>query len=641
MNRSRNAQRECSYFDNDDDDYDEVGFTSNAQAPAQGGAGDDEIDPLDAFMAGVDAQIQVEATKVGQTQLADIVSDGFNDGDYGAETSRSKGKGGAAGADSDDEYDYGDDGGAAGATKKMVEGLPFFDHSSIAYAPFRRRFYDNAHELDESAAMDVRKTLEVSVMGQNVPNPVQSLEALGLPAPLMKEIQRAGYTAPTSIQAQALPVALSGRDLIGLAKTGSGKTVTYLWPMIVHILAQPQMKAGDGPIGVILSPTRELAVQIYQECKKFAEKSFSIRTLCIYGGASKWEMQKALKEEAPEIVVATPGRLIDLVRRKSTNLHRCTMVVLDEADRMFDMGFEYQMRSIVANIRPDAQKFMFSATMKKPIERFALEMLNEPIRIVVGTIGMANPDIQQVVHIVSSEEDKWAWLASQADDFIAEGKVLIFVNTRVDTEEVSKKIKLHFAQRQLLVGVECLHGDKDQSDRDSAMRRFGKADGEVSILVATDVASRGLHVSDIRTVINYDVPSNIETYVHRIGRTGRMGKDGVNPGTAFILFNTKTNRGFAEPLVRNLNLSKQVVPSELLKLVQSSVGGGGGGRGWGRGGGPGNGGGMGSHGSQKRGLGFGGGSQVAQTSAMAAEQGPQPPQKKPNRWERSCVPGIG
>jgi ATP-dependent RNA helicase DDX42 len=164
--------------------------------------------------------------------------------------------------------------------------------------------------------------------------------------------------------------------------------------MIIHILDQPQMKIGDGPIGVILSPTRELAAQIHTEAKKFA-KVFKMRVCAVFGGGGKWEMVKALKE-APEMVVATPGRFIELIRSKATNLSRCTMVVLDEADRMFEMGFEYQMRSIVNNIRPDRQTLLFSATMKRKVEGFARELLKDPIRIVVGTVGQANPDIRQV-----------------------------------------------------------------------------------------------------------------------------------------------------------------------------------------------------------------------------------------------------
>ena len=199
--------------------------------------------------------------------------------------------------------------------------------------------------------------------------------------------------------------------------------IIYDRPMIMHILDQPHMKLGDGPIGLILAPTRELAAQIHIEAKSFC-KLYNIRVCPIFGGSGKWEMQQAL-QEAPEIVVATPGRLIELIRLKATNLRRVTMLVLDEADRMFEMGFEYQMRSIVANTRPDRQTLLFSATMKKKIEGFAREILNKPIRIVVGHFGQSNPDIRQIVHVFQNENEKWFWLSKNTDDFIAEGKVLV------------------------------------------------------------------------------------------------------------------------------------------------------------------------------------------------------------------------
>lgn len=201
------------------------------------------------------------------------------------------------------------------------------------------------------------------------------------------EIEKVGYTAPTAIQAQTIPLALSGLDVIGLAKTGSGKTLAYIWPIIVHIMHQPQMQLGDGPIALVLAPTRELASQIFTEAKKFT-KVYNIRSTVIYGGAGKFEMSKSLKE-SPELVIATPGRLIEMIKNKSTNLARCTIAVLDEADRMFEMGFEYQMRSIVQHIRPhDRQILMFSATMKRKIEGFAREILNrDSVRVVIGSIG--------------------------------------------------------------------------------------------------------------------------------------------------------------------------------------------------------------------------------------------------------------
>jgi ATP-dependent RNA helicase DDX42 len=300
--------------------------------------------------------------------------------------------------------------------------------------------------------------------------------------------------------------------------------------MLTHILDQPHMQLGDGPIGLVLAPTRELATQICHETKRFAQ-CYNIRVCAVYGGAGKWEMSKALKE-APEIVVATPGRLIEMIRNKATNLTRCTFVVLDEADRMFEMGFEYQMRSIVQHVRPDRQVLLFSATMKKKIESFAREMLHDEVRVSIGRIGQASPDIQQSVQVLASDELKWQWLASEIDEFAAEGKVLVFVLTKGTAEWLSQQLQSFFRARQLDIGVETLHGDKDQQSRQQAMRSFSRSSSPCcSILVATDLASRGLDVKNIRTVVNYEVPKNIETYVHRIGRTGRMGIDGVTPGT--------------------------------------------------------------------------------------------------------------
>lgn len=212
------------------------------------------------------------------------------------------------------------------------------------------------------------------------PNPVTSFGHFGFDESLIKAIRKSEYTQPTPIQAQAVPAALSGRDIIGIAKTGSGKTAAFIWPMLVHILDQKELAPGDGPIGLILAPTRELSQQIYMEAKKFG-KVYNVRVCCCYGGGSKWEQSKAL-EGGAEIVVATPGRMIDLIKMKATNLQRVTFLVLDEADRMFDMGFEPQVRSICNHVRPERQTLLFSATFKKKVERLARDVLTDPVRIV-------------------------------------------------------------------------------------------------------------------------------------------------------------------------------------------------------------------------------------------------------------------
>ena len=577
--RVKNARMK-GYFDDDDDDDGDNGQplpTSSSSALAVDNNNDDDDDPLEAFMANVQAQVTKEAATIGLNDARpEIVSSVDEYADYNDKGSKDINGGDEVGVGAsigigDDDAGYDSDGlpinGRKDGEKSRVEPLPPVDHNAIHYRPFRRNFYvvhPTVAAMDESAVDLLREGLEVSVLGDDVPRPIETFDQSSLPPLLLKEVTKLGYEKPTSIQAQALPIALSGRDMIGLAKTGSGKTLAFLFPMITHILDQPQMQVGDGPIGLVLSPTRELASQIYVEAKKFA-KLFNMRVCAVFGGAGKWEMTKALKE-APEIVVATPGRLIGLIRNKSTNLQRCTIVVLDEADRMFEMGFEYQMRSIINNVRPDRQTLLFSATMKRKVEGFAREILTDPVRVVVGTIGQANPDIRQVVEFVPNADAKWPWLAARADEYVAEGKVLIFVLSKVGTEELAAALRQHFARRQLDVGVECLHGDKDQGARTAAMRAF-KSGVEASILVATDIASRGLDVKDVRTVVNYDVAKNIETYVHRIGRTGRMGLDGVVPGTAYTLV-TPADGAFAVDLVHNLRLSGQPVPPALLGLAE-------------------------------------------------------------------------
>ena len=215
--------------------------------------------------------------------------------------------------------------------KTMIEPLAPVNHSTIDYKSFRKAFYTEHSDItamSQDDVMNYREELEVQVSRPDAPRPIRNFDQAGFDSTLLKEIHNCGYETPTAIQAQAIPIALSGKDLIGLAKTGSGKTFAYVWPMIVHVLDQPQMQLGEGPIGLVLVPTRELASQIYTETKRFA-KAYNIRTCVIYGGGGKWEMAKALKE-APEIVIATPGRFTEMVRMKATNLTRCTMVVLDE-----------------------------------------------------------------------------------------------------------------------------------------------------------------------------------------------------------------------------------------------------------------------------------------------------------------------
>ncbi|XP_022664363.1 ATP-dependent RNA helicase DDX42-like isoform X2 [Varroa destructor] len=469
-------------------------------------------------------------------------------------------------ADDDEiEIEYDEDGNPIVPQKsKYIKPLPSVDHSIVEYKSFEKNFY-NEHpdisSLSPDEANKLRQKLGIRVLGVMPCNPVAAFAHMNLDGGLMKAIRKAQYEQPTPIQAQAIPLALSGRDIIGIAKTGSGKTLAFLLPLLVHLMDQDELKEGDGPIGLILAPTRELAMQIYTEAKKFA-KVYNVSVACCFGGVSKWEQSKALSEGA-EIVVGTPGRMIDMIEKKGTNLQRVTFLVLDEADRMFDMGFEPQVRSICNCVRPDRQCLMFSATFKKKIERLARDVLTDPVKIIQGDIGEATEDVTQVMIFMKSKEqkdidkEKFLWLGEHIVELCSRGSVLVFVTKKASCEIVAEKLR----QRDHKLGM--LHGDIDQTERTKIIAAFKRQ--EFPVLVASDVCARGLDISHIRTVVNFDTARDIDTHTHRVGRTGRAG----NKGTAYTLVCEK-DKEFAGHLVRNLEGANQHVPQQLMDLAMQS-----------------------------------------------------------------------
>src|ERR1700712_2849496 len=271
---------------------------------------------------------------------------------------------------------------------------------------FEKSFYkENAAVAARSDAeiAEFRREKNMVVTGDNVPRPVTTFDEAGFPNYVMNEVKQQGFENPTAIQSQGWPMALSGRDVVGVAETGSGKTLTYCLPGIVHINAQPLLAPGDGPIVLILAPTRELAVQIQQEISKFG-KSSRIRNTCVYGGVPKGGQIRDLAKGV-EVCIATPGRLIDMLEAGRTNLRRVTYLVLDEADRMLDMGFEPQIRKIIGQIRPDRQTCMWSATWPKDVRALAQDYQHDFIQVNVGSMDLsANHRITQVVEVVSEME---------------------------------------------------------------------------------------------------------------------------------------------------------------------------------------------------------------------------------------------
>jgi len=441
--------------------------------------------------------------------------------------------------------------------------LPKIDHAKANYEPFRKDFYSPAAELanlSEEELANLRLSAGITVKGNDVPAPVLKFSQLGLGKQAFLDVlQKLGFETPTSIQSQAIPAISSGRDVIGIAKTGSGKTMAFLLPMFRHILDQKPLAKLDGPIGIILSPTRELAIQIHKECKPWL-KALNLRAVCAFGG-EPIKYQIAELKRGAEILLATPGRLIDLLsanQGRVTNLRRCTIVVLDEADRMFDMGFEPQVMKILANIRPQRQTVLFSATFNRSMEALARKTLNKPVEILVGGKSVVAPEIQQVVE-VREEETKFVRVLQLLGDLLNEdedAKALIFVERQEKAEEVMQAI--------LKKGYPTFtsHGGKDQSDRMEVMDDFKR--GIFPVLIATSLAARGLDVKNLKLVVNYDAPRFLEDYVHRAGRTGRAG----NTGRA-VTFITEGEQQYSGDIAKALKQSGQDIPEELQKLVDS------------------------------------------------------------------------
>jgi len=400
-----------------------------------------------------------------------------------------------------------------------------------------------------------------------IPKPIMHFKDASFPHYIQSSIDKAGFDAPTPIQSLTWPILLAGGDVIGIARTGSGKTLSFLMPAMIHIAAQPAVKRGDGPVALVIAPTRELAVQIEGEVIKFASR---IRHCCVYGGASRYPQKKALYGGV-SIIIATPGRLLDFIESGVTHLRRVTYCVIDEADRLLDMGFEPQLNAIMNQIRPDRQMMMFSATWPKDVRQLAKKYMvkdGDDSNVFQVAIGgsfsklQANENVTQQIEFYSKTE-KIEKLKGHIDDVVKadkEAKVLVFVATKKMTNYLYENLW------QDGYWATCIHGDKQQSARDRALNDFKS--GKMKILLATDVASRGIHVDDIKLVINFDFPTQIEDYVHRIGRTGRAG----SKGTAITFFDTEEDAPRAKDLIKVLKDAKQEVPEKLYKYQHSKGG---------------------------------------------------------------------
>ncbi|KAJ5980328.1 Helicase C-terminal [Penicillium waksmanii] len=358
-----------------------------------------------------------------------------------------------------------------------------------------------------------KEDFNIATKGGSVPNPMRSWEESHLPKRLLELVDRVGYKEPTAIQRAAIPIAMQSRDLIGVAVTGSGKTAAFLLPLLVYISELPRLdefewRKNDGPYAIVLAPTRELAQQIEIEAKKFTQP-LGFNVVSIVGGHSIEEQAFSLRDGA-EIIIATPGRLVDCIERRMLVLSQCCYVIMDEADRMIDLGFEEPVNKILRRPPP---------TMPAAVERIARKYLRRPAIITIGGIGEAVDTVEQRVEMIPGEDKRKKRLAEilSAGDF--RPPIIVFVNIKRNCDAIAREIK-HMGFSSVT-----LHGSKTQDQREAALASV--RNGSTDVLVATDLAGRGIDVPDVSLVVNFNMATSIESYTHRIGRTGRAGKSGV------------------------------------------------------------------------------------------------------------------
>ncbi|XP_026463802.1 ATP-dependent RNA helicase vasa-like [Ctenocephalides felis] len=408
------------------------------------------------------------------------------------------------------------------------------------------------------------ENIEVKVSGMDVPVPIQSFEEAGLRKIVLENIMNSKYTVPTPIQKYTLPIVMAGRDVMGCAQTGSGKTASFLLPIINIILEDPQLiVAGDyiEPQCIIVTPTRELTIQIHSEARKFAHSSV-LKVCMAYGGTGVRHQGDRIMNGC-HILVATPGRLNDFLGRGRIQLNSIKFIVLDEADRMLDMGFLPEMEKLMNNPsmapRENRQTLMFSATFPEDVQRVAGKFLENYVFIAVGIVGGACSDVDQMFHEVErfKKKDKLKEILNEDKEYIG---VIVFVETKRNADFIAALLS------EQGIPTTSIHGDRLQREREEALRDFKQ--GTRGVLVATGVASRGLDIKNVRHVINYDLPKSIDEYVHRIGRTGRVG----NKGKATSFYDHQQDEPLAADLVRILTDAGQPIP-EFLQNINVADGG--------------------------------------------------------------------
>ena len=370
----------------------------------------------------------------------------------------------------------------------------------------------------------------------------KTFQDLQLIEPLLHALQKTGYTTPTPIQEQAIPHLLAGRDLLGCAQTGTGKTAAFSLPILQNLAIEKKKAKPHAPRVLILSPTRELALQIQENIQAYGA-NLHIRSTAIFGGVSQVPQVKQLAQGV-EILVATPGRLMDLIQQRQVNLSQIEVFVLDEADRMLDMGFIQPIRQIISKLPYERQNLFFSATMPKDIQELASSILVHPVKVEVTPVSSTTELVEQQLYYVdrSHKRDLLKYLLENKDM----KRVIVFTRTKHGANRVSEVLM------KTRIPSAAIHGNKSQGARQRALAQFQS--GEIRVLVATDIAARGIDVDGITHVINFEVPNIAESYVHRIGRTGRAGASGIA-----ISFSDLEEKAFIKDIEKLIQMKIPVV----------------------------------------------------------------------------------
>lgn len=437
--------------------------------------------------------------------------------------------------------------------------------SGLKYESSMQTGWTDSSSFEEKKCHGIRSKLCMSVEGNLVPMPSCSFLTMGLPNKILHTLRQKGIMKPTAIQMQGIPLILSGRDMIGIASTGSGKTLAFVLPILTSVMIEQlrmPLVRGEGPLSLIICPSRELARQthevllLYSQKRPKEKKSESISVILCIGGLNVQEVMREPGFEGVHVLTATPGRLRDMLSRRDLNLDICRLICLDEADRMVDLGFEDEIQEIFSYFKTQRQTILFSATMPFKIKKFAESNLVNPVTINIGRAGAANLDVIQDVECVEDGEKLTHILKSLTK---SAPPVLIFCENKRDVDKVHEYL--------LLKGIDAvsIHGGKDQSERNKSIEQFKHFLKDV--LVATDVISKGLDFPAINHVINFDMPAEIENYVHRIGRTGRGGKTGI----ATTLITPNQSEVVLKDLQHLLVEAKQKVPEFLSFATEKLV----------------------------------------------------------------------